>query len=104
MLRAVENGAMVPAPDELALRFLDEAIAAVGGHGESPDGFDALRRFFDSLRPYVAPEDFDCGELPVPESLQRLTSGIELHFYFRARLRKWWIDPDDLAAAGERAA
>jgi len=47
-----------------------------------------------TLKPHGRPEDFDRGELPVPESIRYLTSSVALHTFFRAWLRKWGINPD----------
>jgi hypothetical protein len=98
MLRRFETYKIVPTPEEHALRFLGEVLAVMTSiHAEPAEAFEALREFFSTLKPYGRPEDFDCGELPVPKSVRLFTSGIELYFFFRAWLRKRGID----AAASE---
>ena len=48
MFRRIENHKIVPTPEELARRFLDEVIAGVAGHEEPPAAHEALREYLAS--------------------------------------------------------
>src|SRR5262245_62124188 len=94
MFRRIENYRLVPTTEELARRFLGEVLATVSGYAEPAEAYEALREFFLTLKPFGRAQDFDRGELPVPDSLRLLTSGLELHLFFRAWLRKRGRDPE----------
>ena len=80
--------------DDLTVWFLSETAAAASGYGERWEALEALHGYFMALKPYAVPEDFGKGELPVPEPLEWLTTGIELHCFFRSWLRKRGRDPE----------
>src|SRR5215467_13543792 len=86
-------------PEELLRRYLGEAVAAVAGHREPYEAYEALRGYFATLNPYCTPQDWDQGELGVPEPLLRFTEGYTLHLFFRAWLRKKGIDPGAVVTA-----
>jgi hypothetical protein len=102
---------LIPQSEQLAARFLAEALAAAAGVevGECPirelgefaaderygDAHDRLFMYFESLKPYREFGDFqNLAALPRPAPLQILIEPHILYGHFRSWLRKEGIDPD----------
>src|SRR5438270_10891578 len=80
---------LIPAPEELAIRFLGEAVAATAGAQGFAEQSDALRGYLETLQPHRRMEDYRrSGAMPQPWPLQFLIDGHTLYAFFRAWLPK----------------
>src|SRR5437868_4689218 len=58
---------LVPTPEELAVRFLGEAVAATAGAQGFAEQSDALRGYLETLQPHRRTEDYRrFGAMPQP--------------------------------------
>jgi hypothetical protein len=112
--RKPETYTLAPTPEELARRFLAEAIAATAGvpagqlsvrelheiirERRYSDDHDALRAWFGALEPQSGGRDFNgTVEMPAPAPLKLFVDSYTLNSFFRAWLRREGIDPDRVA-------
>ena len=77
--------------------FLAEVLSVIVSYDRYSDAADALKTYFEFLRPYEQWGDFRMrGILPRPQPLELFVEPHALYGHFRAWLRRHGVDPDTI--------